>query len=167
MSLVCVALSLVLAGVIVTVRPECEIHADGVVSGWKADNLRLVCSCPAQWLTVARLLQWRTRCCCQSQGPHTAVWPCLPVMKALCGGVETTALFVELMDCGEDPPWSVKVTQHKPKTVALLMFALVALYNYSGSFISTLWPCASFALRCSWHSWPGKVCLFDWLFRSS
>lgn len=69
-----------------------------------------------QWLTVASLSLLKTQCCCQSQGPCMAARPCLSVTKALYGGAETTALFVELMGCGKDPPWCVKVTKHKQKS---------------------------------------------------
>lgn len=44
-----------------------------------------------------------------------AAWPRLSAMKALYGGVETTALCVVLMGCGKDPPLCVKVTKHKQK----------------------------------------------------
>lgn len=105
--------------------------APGVTDG--VETSQTLCSCPPQWLTAASRPQRRAQCSCQSQGPCTAAWPCLPVSKALLGREETTALCVVTMAGGRDPAWCVKVTdpqQSKPVTLSLFLFLDVNLDGY-------------------------------------
>lgn len=116
MLLVFVSLRLVLPIYYLPVTVKALMNEESVEMLWsvgeKLDlNRPISCSYPSQWWTVASRPHRRTRCCCQAQAPHTAARPCLTVMKASCGGVETTPQCVGLMDGGGERPWSVKVTK--------------------------------------------------------